>query len=532
MGKDELKKMVDKKRLTILETSDVHGYVYPLNYGTNQKSDVGLGKVATLIDKERENNDEILLIDNGDVIQGTPLTYHYARFNHQAPNPMILLLNELEYDCAIPGNHEFNYGLNVLDQAVKESHFPWLSANLIHSETTKPYFGKPYLIKKLKDGVRVGILGLTTHYIPNWEKEENIKSIVFKDALETAKEWVPWLRSQVDVLIVSYHGGLERDIETGKQTEELTGENQGYRMCMEVPGIDVLLTGHQHRSIEGQTLNGVVVLQPSTQGMALGKVTLSLIKEEDCWRISHHQSELVSAKGIPANQSLLNKVKQYEELTQAWLDQPIGEIDGDMQVHDPMEIRTKDNALIEFFNKIQMDIAGVDISCTALFDNKSPGLAKHVTMRDVVANYIYPNTLRVIRVTGHDIKEALERSASYFATYNGHTIEVNHSFVDPKPQHYNYDMWEGISYVINISKPMGKRVQELTYKGEPLAMDEEYDVVMNNYRAGGGGDYIMFKGKSVIKDIPIDVSEIIANYILERGTIKATLNHNWIVTHD
>lgn len=518
--------------LTILETSDIHGNIFPLNYGTNKWAEVGLGKVATLINQERTQAENSLLIDNGDLIQGTPLTYHFARYNLTSPNPMVLILNELGYDCAVFGNHEFNYGQDILKQAIKESHFPWLSANIINTKTNQSYCSDPYYIKEFEDGLKVGVLGLTTHYIPNWEKEEHIQNIKFKDALETAKEWVPKLRPLVDVLIVSYHGGFECDLDTGKPNEILTGENQAYEICQQVKGIDILLTGHQHRKIADKNVNGVIVLQPGSQGMYLGKIKLKLMREQSNWRIVDSKSELVSVEGVGADQSLLNKVASYERDTQVWLDQPIGKIQGDMKVHDPLELKTKDNALIEFFNRIQMEVAGVDISCTALFDNQSPGLTEDVTMRDIVANYIYPNSLRVLRLSGQDIKDALEKSASYFAPYDGGPIKVNQEFVNPKPQHYNYDMWEGIHYKINISRPFGERILDLTYKGKLMCMNASYDVVLNNYRAGGGGDYFMFQNKPVVKDIPVDVSEIIANYMLERGTIKATVDHNWEVIHD
>lgn len=521
-----------KMNLIILETSDVHGNVFPINYGTNNEADLGLGKIASLVKKERVNNDHVLLIDNGDLIQGTPLTYHYARINHKRPNPMILLANELQYDAAVFGNHEFNYGKEILANAVKESNFPWMSANIINKESGEPYYGQPYVIKEL-DGLKVGILGLTTPYIPNWEQPENIEGIEFADAAVVAKKWVAFLRNEknVDIVIVSYHGGFERDLETGEPTEVLTGENQGYQICQEVEGIDVLLTGHQHRQIAGNKVNGVIVVQPGNNGIALGKVSLQLENQNGKWKCVAKTSELIPVTGVEADRELLDKVREYENETQDWLDQPIGKIEGDMVVNDPMQIRMGDSALIEFINHVQMEIAGVDISNTALFDNQSPGLTEHVTMRDVVSNYIYPNTLKVIRITGKDMKEGLERSASYFKQYDGGEVEVNPSFTKPKPQHFNYDMWEGIEYIIDIRKPIGERIVKLEYKGSPIDLNGEYDVVMNNYRAGGGGDYFMYKDKPVIKDIPTDVSELIANYILEKQIVKATVNHNWKVIY-
>ena len=526
--------MVGNIELVILETSDIHGNVFPIHYGTNGYADTGIGKISSLVREQRSLHEHVLLIDNGDLIQGTPLTYHYSRINPERQNPMIVLANEMQYDAAVLGNHEFNYGLKLLKSAVGESRFPWLSANILDERTGEPFFGKPYIVKEAAPGLRAAILGLTTPYIPNWEKPENITGLKFADAVETAKKWVAHLKKEerADIVIVSYHGGFERDLDTGKPTKTLTGENQGYELCMEVEGIDVLLTGHQHRQIEGREINGVTVVQPGYNGMALGKVTVVLEKKNEQWTIVRKQSELLSSATIEEDRELLSLVKDYERETQAWLDQPLGTIEGDMTVTNPLKIRTEDNALIEFINKVQMETAGVDIANTALFDNQSPGFPANVTMRDVVSNYIYPNTLKVIRITGKDMKAALERSASYFKQYAGGEIEVNPSFTSPKPQHYNYDMWEGIDYLINISRPEGDRIVKLEYKGSPVEPDKEYDVVMNNYRSGGGGEYFMYQGKPVIKDIPTDVSEILANYLLEKKTVKAAVNHNWKVIHD
>lgn len=520
-------------KLVLLETSDIHGNVLPQNYGTNAKVELGLAKVATLIKQEQTLNEHTITIDNGDIIQGTPLTYHYARFQHTLPNPMIAILNDLNYDAGVIGNHEFNYGLGLLNQAVKESSYPWLSANIVNTRTGEPYFGKPYLVKSFPDGPRVGILGLTTQYIPNWEREEHIRGMRFEDVVVTAKKWIKVLKEveNVDLIVVSYHGGFERDLETGEPTETLTGENQGYELCMEVEGIDVLLTGHQHRQIAGNKINGVLVVQPGSNGLTLGKVTVVFKKDEKAFYVADKDSELLTVDGIEADTYVLSSIKSYEDEVQKWLDQPIGKIKGDMKVSDPMAIRLKDNALIEFINKVQMDAAGVNVSNTALFDNLSPGFPVDVTMRSVVANYIYPNTLVVLRVTGKIIKDALERSAGYFELQADGTVGVSKEFTTPKPQHYNYDMWEGIQYELNIRNSVGERVTQLDYNGSKLLPDQEIDVVMNNYRSGGGGDYMMYKGRPIVKDIPIDVSELIANYILEHKVIEATVNNNWKVVY-
>lgn len=513
-------------KINILYTSDIHGSIYPIHYANNEPAEWGLSKIATKIKKERAKDNQLLLIDNGDLIQGTPLTYHYVQYLKDHEHPLIRLLNHLSYDAAVIGNHEFNYGLDLLKRAVNESDFPWLSANIVDSKSGNPYFGKPYIIKEVKS-VKVAILGVTTHYIPNWEKAENIEGIEFKETLQETKKWVAYIREneKPDVLIVSYHGGFERDLETGEPIEVLTGENQGFAICNEVEGIDVLLTGHQHRSLIGN-VNGVEVIQVPFKGQALGKVTLTLNKRKEILKKS---TKLLFMDEVEADRQILELAAKNENETQKWLDTPIGIVDRDMLITDPLRVRTQDNPFIEFINKVQMDIAGVEISNTALFDNTSPGFPKQIKMRDIVANYIYPNTLVVLRLSGHDIKLALEQSANYFTIDQVGELAVNPSFIQPKPQHYNYDMWEGIDYILDITKPIGQRVTKLYFKNAVLDLDATFDVVMNNYRAGGGGDYMMFKGKPVVKDIPMDMTELIANYISERKEIQATVNQNWKV---
>ncbi len=518
-----------KLKLTVLETSDVHGCIMPLSYGNNEAAPLGLAKVSTVIKEERKKEEHVLLIDNGDLIQGTPLTYHYVKKQAHQKNPMVHVLNHLNYDAAIVGNHEFNYGLGVLKNAVDTSKFPWLSANILDRHSATPFLGKPYMIKKFGP-IKVAVLGVTTHYIPNWENPDHIESLSFEDALVSTKKWVSDIRENEnpDLLIVSYHGGFERDPSTGEATENLTGENQGYEICSKIKGIDILLTGHQHRTI-ATSIHDVLVLQPGVNGQLVGKATVTFEKKEGSWQVIKKDAELLSVEEIEADHEVVALIEEYETDTQKWLDLPMGKINGDMLVENAHDIRTQDNALIEFINKVQMKVSGASISNTALFHNNSPGFPANVTMRDIVSNYIYPNTLKVIQISGQDMKDALERSASYFIIGRNGDLEVNPSFTTPKPQHYNYDMWEGIEYILDIRKPIGERVVKLARNSVPIMMDEEFDVVMNNYRAGGGGDYTMYRGKQVVKDIPLDMSELIANYILENKVIDATVNGNWKV---
>jgi 2',3'-cyclic-nucleotide 2'-phosphodiesterase / 3'-nucleotidase len=519
-----------KVTVTILETSDLHGNIFPIHYATNEAAEVGLGKVATIIKREREKNKHTIVIDNGDMIQGTPLMYHYFKFQAELANPMIIVANECHYDAAVIGNHEFNYGQELLQEAISQSTFPWLAANIV-DEDGNPYFGTPYIIRQVTQDLKVAVLGLTTKHIPYWEQPEHIEGIVFEDVVTCAKKWVNYLKTEenADIVLVSYHGGFECDIESGEPIESLTGENQGYELCMEVEGIDVLLTGHQHRQLVGKEVNGVSVIQPGYNGSAVGKISLTLEKKDTKWECVEKKGELISVADVEVDRALVKKVNGYEEAAQRWLDTSIGRVEGSMEIHNPLEARLQDHPFIEFINRVQMEIMDVDISCTALLHNEPLGLKEEITMRDILANYPYPNTLTVIRISGQEMKEALEHTASYFETYDGKQVRVHSSFLQPKPQHYNYDMWEGIEYEINICKPIGERITKLEYRGEPIDLQASYDVVMNNYRASGGGEYNMFRDKLVVKEHSIDVSELLATYIATRKVIEATVNHNWHV---
>ena len=200
-----------------------------------------------------------------------------------------------------------------------------------------------------------------------------------------------------------------------------------------------------------------------------------------------------------------------------------------MTIENPLACRLADHPFMEFVNRVQMEAAGVDVSNAALLSEASKGFAGSIALRDVLTNFMYPNTLTVLRLTGKDIRKALEQTANYFVLDTDGEITVNPVYIQPKAQHYNYDMWEGIEYELDIAQPVGQRVVKLTRNGAPLQDDAEVDVVMNNYRAGGGGDYEMYRGKPVVREIQTDMAELVAEYIQRHGTIHASCDGNWKV---
>ncbi|MHA3066065.1 bifunctional metallophosphatase/5'-nucleotidase [Lacticaseibacillus saniviri] len=516
-------------QLTILSTSDTHGFVQPTNYvKRNQNLPFSLAKTKTVIDRVKQSTDEpVITIENGDWLQGSPLAYYAAKVAKDATK-LTDAYNLMGYDVGILGNHEFNYGLDYLKQAVGTLDYPMLTANILTGN--QPLFGQGHRIIE-KAGVKIGIIGLTTDYIPHWETPAHIEGLQFESVLETAKKEVAELRPLVDVVIVAYHGGFERNLETGQLTERETGENVGYRLATEVPGIDALVTGHQHREL-AQIVNGVPITQPGYRGANVGQITLTLADKVGGYRVTGGQAELLAVTDVPADAAIIKTLQDTSNQVETWLDAPLGRVEGDMRINDPFKARIQETPYIEFVQKVQMTSTSADISGTALFNNEGRGFGDVITMRDVVTNYIYPNTLAVVALSGADLFAALEQNAEYFSLDGADRIMVTPRFERPKPQHYNYDMYEGIDYTLDITQPVGSRVKQVTYHGEPLQPDDTYHVVVNQYRAGGGGNFPMFDQSKVVEENQRDMTELIADYLLQHPVIEATANHNFTVLPD
>lgn len=518
------------KTLTIFETSDVHGYIYPSNYQQKEENQpFGLLKIAQLYQQEVAALDgPSLLIDNGDILQGSPLSY-YVKKAHDVPDELIRLYNQLPYDVGVVGNHEFNYGLSYLKRAIEQLNHPIVSANIL-DETGNPAFGKPYEIIE-KDGIRCGILGLTTQHIPHWEHPSHYDGLTFKSAVEMAKRFIPELRAQADVVIVSYHGGFEKDLDTREETEVQNGENEGIRLLEEVADIDVLLAGHQHNHY-AQVVDGTPIVMPGHKGSYLGKVTLHFSESETGLHLEDAIPELLPVEETtPIDDALQSKAEPLHQAVNEWLDQPIGRVDGNLLIEDAHEARLTGHAYVDFINQVQMAYGQVDISGTSIFRDDVLGLAEEVTTRDIVTNYIYPNTIAVAELTGAELKAALEQSAEYYMVDDAGQLSINPAWCDPKPKPYNYDMYAGVQYTIDLAQPVGSRITTLHYHGEPIKPDQTLEVAVNLYRAVGGGDYTMFSADKIVREVTVPMTELIADYIAEHTPVQVTATSNFQVIH-
>ncbi|MBO0452410.1 bifunctional metallophosphatase/5'-nucleotidase [Candidatus Enterococcus murrayae] len=512
-------------KITFLETSDMHGYVSPTDYSGKEALALGAAKISAKLKELRSKAEgPVITIENGDFIQGSPLSYYLAKEKHSAKE-LTDLINRMHYDVQVIGNHEFNYGIDYLKEAIENYTAPVLAANVLN-HTGQPYFGKAYTIIE-KAGIKIAVLGLTTQYIPHWEKPETLKGMVFESIVDTAKKYIPLLKQQADLVVVSYHGGFEKELSTGEATEALTGENEGYALLQEVAGIDALFTGHQHRTIAAK-INGVQIVQPGYRGNHIGEIQLTVEKNGDQAVVVDSCAALHSVEAVKPDPEILSVIRPVEAELESWLNQTLGEVSGDMRILDPMQARIEEHPYVEFINRVQLFASGAKISGTALFNNDGKGFGKTITMRDVITNYIYPNTLAVIKINGAELRSALEQTANYLAVENGRIV-FNPAFIHPKPQYYNYDMYEGIDYTIDMSRPAGQRITRLDFQGKPITLEQELEVVTNQYRAIGGGNYRIFRAEKIVREIPIDMTELIAEYLKAHPVIKAEVNHNFQV---
>lgn len=500
-------------KIRILATSDVHGYITPFKYSDRSMGGIGLSSAAVLINQYRDEN--TIVVDNGDSLQGSPLVYHHQLTNPQGINPMALANNLLKLDYVNVGNHDFNYGVKYLKKYMHDLNATCLCGNIL--EQGKPLF-QGYKIHTFPNQVKVALFGVVTQYVPHWERSNNIESITFMDAYEYTKKMVEYLKTHesVDYIVCMYHGGIEADLLSGTPTETQTGENQGYRMAHEIEGLDVLITGHQHRSI-ASTLTNTLITQTSFNGTEVAMIELDTTKKEKRASLLKVRDEY--------DQNYLDLIELQEAQTQQWLDQPLGELKkGDLLIHDLLDARIHKHPIVSFLNQVQLSMSGAQCSAVALA-NDVTGFNQKITMRDLVSTYVYPNTLVVLEVTGKILKEMLERCATYFEVKDNKII-VSESFRLPKPQHYNYDMLDGIHYTIHCSADIGSRITDFTYQGKAIKADDILTLVVNNYRASGGGEFEMLKDCKVIKEIQRDMLDCMAEYITERKVIEVDHHDN------
>jgi 2',3'-cyclic-nucleotide 2'-phosphodiesterase/3'-nucleotidase len=539
-----------RAHVVILSTTDIHGHIFPIDYYTNKYDNVGIAKVATLIKQARKDDPDLLLLDSGDTIQGTPLEYFHNKRNNTPPDPMMLTMSALRYDAMAVGNHEYNFGLKVLEKARSEAKFPWLSANTYETgaKGSPSTHYQPYIVKEIQ-GVRIGILGLTTPGIPNWENPPNYEGLEFHETVSEAKKWVPVLRDKekVDVVVVAMHMGIEEDLRTGAPNpSSVPNENAAIAIARQVPGVDVILMGHTHRDVPSLVVNnnviktyldianqktsgyfdeGVLLTQANRWASHLARVDLYLEKTEgdNHWHVVAKSSRTIPVtEKTEVDPDIAKLGEAYDKETQAWLGRNIGESAEELTARD---CRFHDSAIIDLIQRVQLDAGNADVSMAACFNPAARIPKGAVTVRDIAGLYEYENTLVTLELTGQQLKDALEQSARYFKEFQpGKSVN---DLVDQRIPGYNFDVAQGVTYDIDLTKTFGQRISNLKFKGQPLSMTQKLRVVTNNYRVNGGGGFTMYKDAKVVYRSSAEVRELIIDWVEKHKTIPTETDNNW-----
>jgi 2',3'-cyclic-nucleotide 2'-phosphodiesterase/3'-nucleotidase len=514
--------------VTVLATTDTHGFLYPWDYFTRRPAPRGLAAAATLVGEVRRETPNTLLIDCGDTIQGSPLESVYQAAvragTARAPEPMMLAMNRMGYDAMVVGNHEFNFGLKNLAAARETARFPWLSANTLTGSTLPPF--APYVVRTV-GGVKVAVIGVTTAAIPQWEKAEQVRGLSWLTPEEGVRRALAELeREKPDVVLVAVHGGLDRDPVTGvRRPGEMAGENSAWQIAEQFPRLAAVLYGHTHRREEGLRVGNVLLVQPRNWAMDVARVDLTLARAPGgSWRLSSTSSRLLAVQpDTPPDPAVLDLARPYHEAAERYLEQPVTE--------SPAELsgargRFEDSALVDAIQEVQLHYSGADVSFSSLFDARVRVARGPVTVRELAALYVYDNELYAIEGDGRMVRGALENAARYFRTCPEPSC-AHGPLVDRAVTGYNYDMAEGVDYEIDLTEPAGHRVKNLRYHGSPLRDDQPLRIAVNNYRAAGSAGYTMFRDAKIAWRSGREIRDLMVEYFGAPRRLPEKPDGNW-----
>jgi 2',3'-cyclic-nucleotide 2'-phosphodiesterase/3'-nucleotidase len=519
----------ERATITLLATTDMHGFVYPHDYLTGKPAARGLAAAATLIEQVRRETPHVLLVDGGDTIQGSTLEgVHQAAVRGGttvAPDPMMLAMNAVGYDAMVVGNHEFNYGLKNLQAARDAARFPWLSANTQTGGMLPPF--APYIVKVV-GGVKVAIIGVTTSSVPEWEKPEQILGFSWLSPDDGVARALQQLESErPDVVIVVAHSGLDRDPASGEvRPGELAGENSVWQIAERFPQLAAVIYGHSHQRQEGLRVGNVLLVQPRNWAQEVARLDVTLARDGSGgrWHVVDRTSRLLAVTPeTPPNPEILALARPYHEAAERYLDQPVAESGADLS---GARGRFEDNALLDAIHVVQMHFAQAPVSFASLFMPQVRIAKGPVSVRQLAALYLYDNELYALETDGRTVRAALENAARYFRTCPEVTCSTG-PLIDTNIRGYNYDTVQGLDYEIDLNRPPGQRIVDLRYRGAPLRDDEPLRVAVNNYRAAGSNGYTMFRRGKIVWRSGREIRDLMIEYFGERKRLPDKPDGNW-----
>ncbi len=538
----------DKISFLIVESTDVHGSFFPYDLVRQQNAGGSLAQGQTWLRAQRAKDTvEIVLLDNGDIMQGTPVIY-YANFIDSSRSYLLArMMNFMHYDAASVGNHDIEAGPAVYERFRKQANFPYLAANALDSTSKQPHF-EPYTIIR-RQGVKIAVLGLITPSIPNWLPEKLWPGMYFEDMISTARHWVGIIqeKEQPDLIIGLFHAGVDATY-GGASPDEPRNENAAMLVAERVPGFDIVFAGHDHKPLSTFVRNtagdSVLVLNAGghAHNFAVASVNMVLDKNTKDYRkqLSGHLEDL---SAYPADSIFMVAFASYFDSVEAYVNQKVVELDTAIRAHDALY---GPSAYVDMIHRIQLDYSGADISFAAPFSTNAVLDKGPLYIRDMFKLYRYENFLCTMKLSGEEVRRFLEYSTSlWFDSLTAASRSIlllrkdaskDRYGLPLKNAYYNFDSGAGIKYTVDLRKARGQRVKILSMAdGSAFDPEKTYTVVMNSYRANGGGGHLT-KGAGLIKEeikqrllqcSDRDFRMILTEYLQKHGRFKPQTLNAW-----
>ncbi len=550
-------------KLEIYATTDIHGLLLPFDNIEGRATDRSLANLASVIESSDKEN--IILLDNGDILQGDPLVYYYNYIDTTPTHIVADILNHLGYDAATAGNHDIEAGHAVYDRVRAQYNFPLLAANAVDKATGEPYF-TPYTVID-RGGVRVVVFGLITPSVPRWLPEELYSGIIFNDMVSTARQWMPrMLDEKPDLVIGLFHSGMGDEPDSdptggdkagsnkpgGDNSDGERHENSTTAVARSVPGFDIIFCGHDHRQDMREVINTeggrVLILDGGSRSDVVMNVTVTFERQADGSRRPLLSGRLIPMNTLPLSKTFLKRFAGVTESIRSYTSEVIGFSDASATTRDAF---FGPSAFVDLIHRMQLDYTGAEISLAAPLSFDQSIERGELRVSDMFRLYRFENFLYTVRMTGREIERHLEHAAgqwfntmksssdlmmNYRLTSDGTPVMVNGTARLRFPS-YNFESAKGIRYTIDVSKPQGSRVTVTSMSdGTPFDPSRSYTVAVNSYRANGGGGHFAAAGitgseleKRMISATTRDLRYYLAEWIREQGTISPAPSAQWSI---
>lgn len=531
--------MAQEVNIKLLGTSDIHGRVVPWSYGADIEDKSGsYAQIATYVKDVRKNNKNVVLVEVGDAIQDNQIDVFAKDKKYYKDHPIPKVLNEMNYDIFVLGNHEFNFGMKALDEILKDIKAKKLTANFYHKKNDKRYIDATTIIEK--DGVKLGIIGLSTPMSAKFEEDTgNLKDMKFTSPTEEARTQVEKLKAKgVDAIIAVTHMGIDN---------ENNIPDTGMRDVINaVDGIDVVIAGHMHKDVPSETIKNTLITEPHRYGTVVSEVDLTFdINDKKEVKLVKKESKTVPVKALEADKKIVEIYKPYHEKLRELNNVVIGQTANEMvpqeTKHGVSAAFSKDTGLSSFINDVEQHYSGADV-VTFSFDHQKARMDKgDIKKKDIIFNYRYAGgDVTVYELTGKQLKEYMEWSANYFDTIQPGDTEYRYNAERKKSKYVTYDIFGGVNYKIDLRNPKGSKIVDLTLAdGKPVTDDMKLKVGMNSYRFaqlnGKGGIWegqqipVLWESKVAMGREKGTIQNMMIDYItnVKKGKIDGQSHNRW-----